>query len=44
MEPRGSRLMSLIAFGTFLVLFGLLVVGAIIGISRLARSLWGWLG
>lgn len=39
-----GRIGGLIAWGTFLALFGILAVGAIIGISRLIRMIWGYFG
>jgi len=42
MGNKFGRFGGLIAWGTFLMLFGLLAVGAIIGISRLIRWIWGY--
>jgi len=43
MQNKG-RLGTFVAWGTFLVLFGLLAVGAIIGITRLFKYLWHFIG
>jgi hypothetical protein len=39
-----GKIGGLVAWGTFLVLFGLLAVGALIGISRLFRMILGYFG
>ena len=44
MQNKLGRLGTLVAWGTFLVLFGLLAVGAIIGIVRLFKYLWRLIG
>lgn len=40
MQNKSGRLGTFVAWGTFLVLFGLLAIGAIIAMSRLAGYLW----
>jgi hypothetical protein len=44
MGNKFGRFGGLIAWGTFLMLFGLLVAGVIIGASRLVGYLWKWFG
>jgi hypothetical protein len=44
MQNKFGRVATVIAWGTFLVLFGLLAVGTIIGIVRLFNYLWRFIG
>ena len=44
MGNKFGRFGGLVAWGTFLALFGILAVGVIIGITRLVGYAWKWLG
>jgi hypothetical protein len=44
MGNKFGRFGGLVAWGTFLALFGILAVGVIIGITRLIRMIWGYFG
>jgi hypothetical protein len=44
MRNISGRLGTFVAWGTFLVLFGLLAIGTIIGIVRLLKYLWHFIG
>jgi len=44
MQNKFGRFGTVVAWGTFLVLFGLLAVGTIIGIVRLFKYFWHFIG
>jgi len=44
MGNKFGRFGGLVAWGTFLALFGILAVGVIIGITRLIRMIWNYFG
>jgi len=44
MQNKFDRFGTVVAWGAFLVLFGLLAVGAIIGIVRLFKYFWRFIG
>jgi hypothetical protein len=44
MHNKFGRFGTVVAWGTFLVLFGLLAVGATIGIVRLLKYFWHFMG